>query len=166
MMGRMNLSFISVTFARVVPLFGVATLVLALSACDKLPGWAAALLHADAKSSLLSGPDENRDGIRDDIQPLISGSSSLPEVISVRTTYAKSLQKIVDFDFEHAQMLSLLKSEYSRSLACAMLVDDGFIDKLNSATFNTPGRVQQQDMFQKSISGQAFDFDSLSRLCN
>jgi len=162
----MNLPCISATLARGVPLFGAAALMLALSACDKLPGWAAAMLHAEAKSSPLSGPDENQDGIRDDIEPLIAKSSTLPEVISVRTTYAKSLQKIVDFDFEHAQMLSLLKSEYSRSLACAMLVDDGFIDRLDGATFNTPGRVQQQDKFQKSISGQAFDFDSLSRLCN
>lgn len=146
-------------------LLGVVVLASALSACDKLPGWAAALLHADVKATPLSGPDENRDGIRDDVEPLIAGSSGLPEVISVRKTYAKSLQKIVDFDFEHAQMLSLLKSEYSRSLACAMLVDDGFIDKLDSATFNTPERAHQEDKFQKSISGQAFDFDSLSRMC-
>lgn len=162
----MNLLFISAKLARLVPLFGAAGLLLTLSACDKLPGWAAALLHTEVKTSPLSGPDKNRDGIRDDIEPLIAQSSSLPEVISVRTTYAKSLQKIVEFDFEHAQMLSVLKSEYSRSLACAMLVDDGFIDKLNSATFNTPPRIQQQDVFQKSISGQAFDFDSLSRLCS
>lgn len=147
-------------------LFGAVVLASVLSACDKLPGWATAVLHAEVKASPLSGPDENRDGIRDDIEPLIVGSSTLPDVISARTTYAVSLQKVVNFDFEHPKTLALLKSEYSRSLACAMLVDDGFIERLDSATFNTPERAQQQDMFQKSISGQAFDFDALSRLCN
>ena len=146
-------------------LAAAAVMTLALTACDKLSGWAAALLNTETQTNPYSGPDSNHNGIRDDLEPVIAQSSSLPDVIKVRTAYAKSLQKVVEYDFEHAQMLSVLKSEYSRSLACAMLVDDGFIDKLNNATFNTPERAQQLDMFEKSISGQAFDFDSLSRLC-
>jgi len=144
----------------------ISYIALSLSGCDStIPGWSASANSSEAAKSSIAGQDRNLNGIRDDIDVLISRSSSLDRVIDARTTYAKVLQKVADFDFENPREISLLKSEYTKSLACAMLFDDGFVENLSKETFNTPSRINQQHIFEKSLSGQFFDFGALAKLC-
>lgn len=110
------------------------------------------------RSDDLLGPDEDNNGVRDDIDAYIDSVYTQPDQHAAAMQIAKALQKRMTVDVTDDIELRKLFNELGRSINCAFDRFDNpvVIDELEAMTANTKQRLLTHLAVSKAADGMVF----------
>lgn len=115
------------------------------------------------RSSSLTGPDSNKNGIRDDIDQYIRSNYKNTEEIEAAERLARSIAAVLIVDQTNPEKMQNVSQEMGNSVDCAVLKIKRYsdlINKLEALTFNTKGRAQVYIAYNKARSGTSTSMSS------
>lgn len=134
----------------------IAAAISSLQASGELP-----VLNRDPE---LSGPDEDQNLIRDDIDNYLLNLPVTSQQMEALQSIASSLQKIQTVSLDNVEIAEQLSNEFSLPITCladafgASKTGHEYLKKLEAYTANTPSRAQQYIKYNELRNG------SVSRL--
>lgn len=115
------------------------------------------------QNSELAGTDSNNNGVRDDIDTIITGFSALTiEQQSATTKFAKLLQTSITSDNSNTDtarnnLIAMQKMQECMALRIPNSEYEQYAQEIEAQTLNSEARIVAYINFEKSLNGQIID---------